>query len=144
MGFGVWGLGIMALKTYRDLEIWQTGIDLVEQIYDLTREFASEEKFGLTSQMRRAAVSVPSNIAEGYGRTHRAEYIQHLSIAKGSLVEIETQLIIAVRLRFVTKEQANPLWETMQQIGRMHTKLVASLKTQTPNPKPGDPDARCK
>jgi len=73
----------MALKSYRDLEVWQKGVDLVVLLYQLTKLFPDDERYGLISQIRRAAVSIPANIAEGYGRTHRGDYLRHLSIAKG-------------------------------------------------------------
>ena len=106
-------------------------MDLVDSIYSLTSKFASDEKFGLTSQLRRAAVSIPSNIAEGYGRSHRKEYIQHVSIARGSLMELETQIIVSVRQSFVAREDARSTWEISQEVGRMLTKLIQSLKQKT-------------
>lgn len=118
----------MALKTYRDLEVWQRAIDLVEAVYVIARRFPREERFGLTSQIQEAAVSIPSNIAEGYGRSHRGDYLHHLSIARGSLMELETHLTISVRLRHVTREQAMPVWELAQQVGQMLNKLIRSLK----------------
>lgn len=127
----------MAMKTYRELEVWQKAMDLVEAVYRLTAAFPPGERFGLASQVQRAAVSVPANIAEGYGRDHRKEYLRHLSIAKGSLMEVETHLTIAVRLGFLTREQTLPAWQLAQQVGRMLTKLSAALKRpQTPTPKP--------
>ena len=95
----------MTIQTYRDLTVWQKSMDLVAEIYRLTKLFPQEELFGLTSQIRRAAVSVPANIAEGYGRIHRKEYLHHLSIARGSLMEVETHLQIAVRLTFLERDQ---------------------------------------
>jgi len=83
------------INDYKDLRIWQSGIDLVKKIYSATKGFPEEEKFGLTSQMRRAAVSVPSNIAEGFKRQHKKEFKQFLNICLGSLAEVETQLIIS-------------------------------------------------
>ncbi|HEY3319507.1 MAG TPA: four helix bundle protein [Planctomycetota bacterium] len=97
----------MALQSYRDLLVWQKAMDLVVSIYTLSRSFPNDERFGLTSQIRRASISVPSNIAEGYGRSHRGEYLHHLSIARGSLMEVETDLLAAVRLAFVTREQSS-------------------------------------
>ncbi len=130
----------MPLKTYRDLEVWQRAMDLVVDVYRLTRHLPSEEKFGLTSQAQRAAVSVPANIAEGYGRTHRGDYLRHLSVARGSLVELETLVTLTVRLEFVRREQAASVWETCQEVGRMLNKLIRSLgktvPTDTPNPEP--------
>jgi len=118
----------MALQSYRDLEVWKRGIDLVESIYKLTSRFPSDEKFGLTSQIRRASISVSSNIAEGYGRKHRGEYLRHLSFAAGSLAEVETQLIIAVRLQFITEEEVHVTWDISQEVARMLSKLITSLQ----------------
>ena len=103
-------------------------MDLVDAIYVMTKAFPAEEKFGLTSQLRRAAVSIPSNIAEGYGRSHRKEYVQHVSIARGSLMELENQIIVSVRQSFVQREDAKLAWELSQQVGRMLTGLVQSLR----------------
>jgi four helix bundle protein len=113
---------------------------MVEAVYALSRTFPAEERFGLTSQLQRAAVSVPANIAEGWGRLHRREYIHHLSIAKGSLMEVETHLLLAIRLGYTTKDNAKQAWEVAQEVGRMLTKLIASLNadghasTSIPNP----------
>ena len=117
----------MALKNYRDLTVWQKSMDLVVAIYELTGEFPPQERYGLSSQIQRAAVSIPSNIAEGYGRTHRGDYLHHLSIAKGSLAEVETQLALAVRLGFVAREQVIALWTLTQEVGKMIAKLIESL-----------------
>ncbi len=93
------------MATHEDLDVWRLSMDLVEGIYKLTFDFPSEEKFGLISQLRRAAVSAPSNIAEGAARKSDKEYIQFLYISLGSIAEIETQLIIAKRLEFAETEQ---------------------------------------
>ena len=127
----------MALKTYRDLEVWQTSMELVEETYRISQAFPDEEKFGLTSQLRRAAVSIPANIAEGYGRMHRGDYVRHLSIANGSLTELETLLTLTVRLNLIKRETAMRAWELMQQVGKMLNKLIAALKPQPRNPEPG-------
>ena len=103
-------------------------MDLVDSIYTMTQAFPDPERFELISQLRRAAVSIPSNIAEGYGRSHRKECIQHVSIARGSLMELETQVIVAVRQSFIGREQARPTWEIAQEVGRMLTRLIQSLK----------------
>lgn len=129
----------MALETYRKLEVWKRSVDLVESIYVLTRRFPPEEKWGLTSQLRRASVSIAANIAEGYGRTHRGDYLHHLSMSKGSLAEVETHLVIAVRLRFVEREEVTQAWDLAQEVGKMLRKLIASLqppKPQTRHPEP--------
>jgi four helix bundle protein len=92
------------VKNYRDLIIWQKGIDLVKKIYTMTGDFPQEEKFGLTNQLRRSAVSVPSNIAEGQTRQHTNEFRQFLYMALGSLAEVDTQLIIAKELRYISED----------------------------------------
>jgi four helix bundle protein len=116
------------LRSYRDLEVWQRSITLVEQAYKLTASFPLSERYGLSSQLQRAAVSISLNIAEGYGRSHRGDYLRFLSIAKGSVAEVETLLIISVRLGFVTRDETLETWETCQQVAQMLSKLIASLK----------------
>ncbi len=112
---------------YRQLKTWQKAMDAVDSIYRLTAGFPDVEKFGLISQMRRAAVSVPSNIAEGYGRKHRKEYLQHLNIARGSLMELETQLIVSVRQEFCDRQTATEVWSILQDIGKLLNGLIRSL-----------------
>jgi four helix bundle protein len=102
----------MSIRNFRDLRVWQTAMDLVEQIYRSTAGFPKQETFGLTAQMRRAAVSIPSNIAEGHTREHRGEFLQHLSIAQASLAELQTHLEIASRLKYCPGKQLGPLLET--------------------------------
>jgi len=103
-------------------------MDLLDEIYIVTKKLPSDERFILVSQMRRAALSVPSNIAEGYGRKHRGEYVHHVSIAFGSLCELETQLIVCGRQKYITKEQAAKAWELIQRTGKMLNKLLSSLE----------------
>jgi four helix bundle protein len=91
----------MTINSFRDLRVWKSGIDLVIEVYRLTQAFPREEQYGLTSQVRRAAVSIPSNLAEGHARESSKEYLNHLSIVQGSLAELQTQIEIAVRLDFV-------------------------------------------
>jgi four helix bundle protein len=117
----------MSLKSYRKLKVWQRGMDLVEEIYRLSKIFPSEERFGLISQIRRAAVSVPANIAEGYGRTHTGDYLRHLSISNGSLMEVETHLIISGRLEYIGTDQAGKAWDLIREISRMLSALIKSL-----------------
>ncbi len=114
-------------NAYRQLEVWQVAMDLAEKVYAAVISFPDYEKYALANQLRRASVSIPSNIAEGYGRTHRAEYLQHLSIARGSLMEVETQLTLAVRLGHLTRDEAIPVWDLAQSVGRMLTRLIQSL-----------------
>ena len=117
----------MAIQTYRDLEVWQKSMDLVVEIYRLTTLFPPKEKFGLTNQIQRAAVSIPANIAEGHGRLHRADYVRFLSIARGSLTEAETHLQIAVRLGYLNRDQAKQVWGLFQDVGRLLNGLIRSL-----------------
>ena len=118
------------MKTYRELDVWKQAMDMVVAVYKITAEFPAQEKYGLASQMQRAAVLIPANIAEGYGRLHRGDYVHHLSIARGSLAELETDITIAVRLDFIQREDAMPLWDMGQHVGQMLTKLIQSLKRQ--------------
>ena len=115
VGVGERGTGV---RSYRDLRVWQAGMDLVEEIYHLTGCFPQHESYGLTSQMRRAAVSVPSNIAEGHTREHSKEYLHHLSMAQASLSELETQLEIAARLKYIQPEQLRPILDHTVSLGR--------------------------
>ena len=117
-------------ESYRGLEVWQVAMDLVEEVYQAAARLPETEKFGLKSQLRRAATSIPANIAEGYGRTHRGDYLRHLSIARGSLMEIETHLMIAVRLKQLQREDAIPAWQLTQRVGQMLTRLIQSLKSE--------------
>lgn len=117
-----------SLKSYRDLLAWQKAMDLVESVYGVSQLFPVEEKYGLIQQIRRAVVSVPSNIAEGYGRKHRGDYTHHLSMANGSLKEVETQLIVAGRLKYIIQEQARSAWELLQETGILLMRLMQSLE----------------
>ena len=94
-----------AISGFRDLRVWQSAMDLVERVYRVTHSFPKEELYGLTSQLRRAAVSIPSNVAEGHTRKHSKEFLQHLSMAQASLAEVQTQLEIAFRLHFMTNPE---------------------------------------
>jgi four helix bundle protein len=116
------------IVTYRDLEAWKVSMDLCELVYEFTRAFPDNEQYGLTSQLRRAVVSIPSNIAEGQGRKGAKEFLHHLSIAKGSLCEIETQIILAVRLKFLDKAGGEQLWNKAQEAGRLLNGLIRSLR----------------
>ncbi|HEU0233874.1 MAG TPA: four helix bundle protein [Gallionella sp.] len=116
---------------HSDLLVWQKAMDLVTEIYKTTATFPNEERFGLVSQARRAAVSIPSNIAEGHGRKLTGAYINHLSIAYSSLMELETQTQIAARLSFVPADKASDLLKQMDEIGKMLTGLKNSLSKKT-------------
>ncbi|HEY3135605.1 MAG TPA: four helix bundle protein [Blastocatellia bacterium] len=97
----------MTVKSFRDLRVWQAAMDLVEKIYRLTQKFPAQEAYGLTNQLRRAAVSIPSNIAEGHARQHTKEYLNFLSVTQGSLAELQTQIEIAGRLGYLPKSSAD-------------------------------------
>lgn len=117
----------MGIQNYRGLEVWQCSMDLLDEIYVITKSLPSDERYVLVSQMRRAALSIPSNIAEGYARKHRGEYVHHVSYAFGSLCELETQLIVCGRQKYITKDQALKAWDYLQRTGKMLNKLLASL-----------------
>jgi four helix bundle protein len=114
-------------QNYKDLVVWQKGIALAKAIYQLTSRFPSEEKFGLVSQMRRAAVSIPSNIAEGQARHTTGEFIQFISHAEGSTAELETQLILSVELGFIMKKQSMNEFIFLDDIRRMLNGLRRKL-----------------
>jgi len=114
------------MGTYRSLDVWQKAMRLVEETYRVARLLPDHERFGLIGQLQRAAVSIPMNIAEGYGRTHRGDYLRHLSIARGSLMELETPLTLSVRLKLVDRARVLDVWQLSQDVGRMLTKLMAS------------------
>jgi len=116
-----------AIKTHKDLDIWQRGIGFVEQIYKVTTKFPKEELYGLTSQIRRAAVSYPSNIAEGAARSSRKEFVQFLYISLASLSEAETQLIIAEKLRYLKTDN---LLEEVEALRRMTLNFIKYLKSK--------------
>ena len=111
----------------RDLDVWAKGMDLVDAIYDITRKLPDEERYALCTQMRRAVVSVPANIAEGYGRMTRGEYVHHLRYANGSLKEVETQLLVAGRQGYITKTDAKPAGSLLQEVGKMLLALIRKL-----------------
>jgi four helix bundle protein len=117
----------LAVPTYRDLIVWQRAVDLVLETYELTWRFPKEEIYGLTSQVRRSAVSVPSNIAEGQGRGVGAEFAHHLRISQGSLQEVETQLLLAERLRYITGGELEHVLATAAEVGRLNRGLQKSL-----------------
>lgn len=113
---------------YQDLMVWQRGMDLVEIVYRVTAAFPASEQWGLTAQMRRAVLSVPSNIAEGYGRQATGEYRHHLSIARGSLLELETQGLVCQRLGYLHGEEASSMLGEIQEISRMLASLISKLR----------------
>lgn len=109
----------MKIQSYKELIVWQKSIALVEEIYKLTSNFPAEERFGIITQIRRAAISIPSNIAEGYGRRSYKEYLQFYSIAYGSALELETQLIISQKLHFTVENKFTTVDQLLNEIIRM-------------------------
>ena len=116
------------MKTHKDLDCWKDSIELVKSIYNLTSGFPKEELFGITSQLRRAAISIPSNIAEGAARNSKKEYVQFLYIASGSLSEMETQLIISNELDFIDGVKFNAIIDTLNLIRAQLSGLIKYLK----------------
>jgi four helix bundle protein len=119
------------IRSYRDLIAWQKGMELVEMVYRTSNIWPKSEIYGLTNQVRRATVSVPANIAEGHGRASTKEYLHHLSIARGSLLEVETHLLIAQRLTYLPDPSAEILLTHAAEVSRLLSGLSRSL---TPNP----------
>lgn len=122
------------IKSYQDLEVWRKAMDLVVMSYQLTKQFPKSEDFGLSSQLRRAAVSVPANIAEGRTRRHQKEFLQFLSIANGSLAELETHLQIAQRLKYINEKQLAEVMGRAGEIGKMLSGLRSSIESRKLKP----------
>jgi len=118
---------------YQDLVVWQKAMELVTAVYRITRDWPHEEQYGLISQVRRAAVAIPSNLAEGHGRSGRREFAHHVSIAYGSLCELETQLLIAERLGYSNAEATEFLMNRIADVRRLTNGLLRSLQSATPN-----------
>jgi four helix bundle protein len=117
-------------KSFKELQIWQRGIGLVKTIYDITKVYPREELYGLVSQTRRSAISIPANIAEGFTRFHDKEFMQFLYVALGSGAECVTHLTIAEQLRYVTAKQTEPVVQEIDEIGRMIMALIKKIKTR--------------
>ena len=119
-----------SVQSYRDLKVWQNSMMLVEGCYRLTQGFPKEEVYGLSSQLRRAAISIPANIAEGYGRGSRPTYLHFLKIAQGSLKELETHLLLSYRLGFVSNLLSEPLLDQCDQLGRMLGTMIRKFENE--------------
>lgn len=118
----------MQIKSYQDLKVWQQSMQLAEECYQVTRQFPKEELFAMTSQIRRAAASIPANIAEGWGREGTREYIQYLRVAQGSLKELETLLLLSQRVGLLAQHQLHPLLSLLTDVGKMMHSLIGSLR----------------
>ena len=116
------------ILSYKDLLVWQKSMELVAQVYRMTRELPAAEQWGLVSQMRRASVSVPSNMAEGFGRQATGEYRHHLSISRGSLLELETQILLCEKLDYLAARSTQPVELEIQQLSKMLRSLISKLR----------------
>ena len=119
----------MAIKTYRDLKVWKDAMNLAAEVQSLTKTFPRDEVYGLTSQIRRSAISVPSNIAEGYGRESTGSYVHFLKTARGSLNELETQLLLAERFGYVLSPTSEDLLKQADSLGRMLSGLIRAIQS---------------
>lgn len=128
LGFGMTDQA--SIRGYQDLRVWRDSVELVVETYRATSAFPKTELYGLTSQLRRAAVSIPSNIAEGHGRDGLGDYLYHLSVANGSLMEVETQLLLSLRMNYLSKEVVAPLFRRTSDVGRMLAGLTRKLKAR--------------
>jgi four helix bundle protein len=120
-----------ALKSYQDLHVWQKAMELAVEAYQLSKKLPASERYGLVAQMRRSAVSIPANIAEGYGRAHRGDYLHHLSVANGSLKELETHLLLSVRLGYLSEKEIELALQRASEVGRMLASLMQKLKVRS-------------
>lgn len=118
----------VAIQSYRELEVWKISMDLADKIYDITETFPKNEMYGLASQIRRAAVSIPSNIAEGRARSGTKELLYFINIARGSLAELETQLILSERRKYIDSDTLEQLISIANSVGKMLTRLYQSLE----------------
>lgn len=132
----------MAIRHYRDLQVWQKAMDLVEHVYRLAKTLPPQKRYGLTAQIQRAAVSIPANVAEGHSRTQRGDYLHHLSMARGSLAELETHLTLAVRLKLLDRDAVLAAWELCQQVGQLLSALIAALRRKAPSSRAPSPESR--
>lgn len=121
----------MTAQSYKELILWQKAMDLADLLYKSTADFPKQEIYGITSQLRRSAVSIPSNIAEGYSRNSKGEYIQFLGIAKGSLCELETQIMLSQRFGYLSNIEAEKLLSLSTEVGKLLTIFIQKLKNYT-------------
>jgi four helix bundle protein len=134
LGIGGVEKGGAGMYNYRELRVWQAGMELAKEVYLLTREFPGHEIYGLTSQLRRAVVSVPANIAEGHSRDSTKEFLRHLAVARGSLAEVETFLLLAQELGYASGEFLTTLLKKYEEESKMLNALQQSLKKKLNSP----------
>ena len=118
------------IQDYKELDVWRKSVALTTELYKLTSRFPDTERYGLTSQIRRATTSIAANIAEGWGRGSTGEYIQFLTVARGSLMELETHLIVACNLHFLNSDELGSVSEPVRDIGKMLNRLIGVLRTR--------------
>ncbi len=121
-----------AVRTYRDLSVWQRAVDLVVTVYRVSKRLPKDELYGLTSQIRRAAASIPANIAEGQGRRHTGEFLHFLGVARGSLLELETHLFVSQRIGLLAEEELNEPMKLATEVGKMLGGLIRRLEDGMP------------
>ena len=127
------------MKSFKELRVWQKGIELVEMVYKITATFPEEEKYGLRTQMRRAAVSIPSNIAEGHLRKTAKDFKQFIAIARGSCAELETQIIISYKLGFIQEDNFSNLSSKIDELSKMLSSFYSKINSKPPNHQPTKP-----
>jgi four helix bundle protein len=118
------------IRDYKELDVWRKSVALTTELYKLTSRFPDTERYGLASQIRRATTSIPANIAEGWGRGSTGEYIQFLTVARGSLMELETHLIVAFNLHFLNSDELQGVLKPVQDLGKMLNRLIGVLRTR--------------
>jgi four helix bundle protein len=123
-------------KTHKDFEVWKDGMDLVSEVYSVTKEFPKDELYGLVSQIRRAAVSILANIAEGAARQSRKEFIQYLSISRASLSELEAELSISERLGYISNDKTEGLMKSVRNVGTQLSAIIRTLRNKPRSAKP--------
>jgi len=133
---GDWRLEVMteATRGYRELIVWQKAMELVPAVYAVVKKLPAEERYALSDQIRRAVVSVPANIAEGQARQHAAEFAQHLAIARGSLAELDTLLLVAQRLGYVSESELQPITPLLTDVRRLLQALLQSVRSRDRTP----------
>ena len=127
------------IRSYRDLHVWQVGVRLVIESYEVARRLPADERFGLIAQIRRAAVSIPANIAEGHGRNSRGDYRHHVCVAAGSLRELETLFTLLAELKYVDEKSLVPVQRLCDELGRMLARLAKRLESPAPRRPPTSP-----
>ena len=121
------------VSSYRDLIVWQKAMDMTESLYRIVKKLPKEETYALSDQMRRAAISIPSNIAEGFGRNSKKEYLQFLYIANGSVSELETQLMLCVRINYLKESEIQSILSLLSEIGKIIMTITKKLSSDTSN-----------